>query len=149
MIYYPNKSSPQVCSYVLFPESSVSEDFFLELLDNANRTALDCASAAHAPHCVKLLIQHSATVLERHGHIYGRPRPETDPPVRRGGGHAKKKTTISRKAWQREKTMKMLPRIHYRLMAASYSIGGQDWERLYNFYDKDGSGQVGLEPVLP
>ena len=113
-----------------------------ELADLTNRTALDHAVFEKNSNCAALLSDAAfigARVAERHGAFVGKARALASGPslgARRATAFAGAKVAS-----------KILPRVRAKIQAAAYVSGGQDWEKLFRFYDKSGDGELQLEEL--
>ena len=113
-----------------------------ELADLTNRTALDHAVFEKNSNCAALLSDAAfigAHVAERHGAFVGKARALASGPslgARRATAFAGAKVAS-----------KILPRVRAKIQAAAYVSGGQDWEKLFRFYDKSGDGELQLEEL--
>ena len=113
-----------------------------ELADLSNRTALDHAVFEKNPNCAAMLSDSSfigARVAERHGDFVTKART-----IASGPSVSARRATAFAGAKVSEK---ILPRVRAKIQAAAYTAGGQDWEKLFRFYDKSGDGELQLEEL--
>ena len=119
-----------------------------EIEDNSRRTALDHAAGigegnGGGPFCTTLLADAElgrARLAERHEAFHSKAMAIAAAPRSRSARGAARLV--------KDRAMNdVLPRVRSKIQAAAYVAGGQDWDKLFRFYDKSGDGELQIDEL--
>lgn len=117
--------------------SCSASEMNLDLADNAHRTAMDHAVYSQHPECARVLADNRGRMYQRHATFA---QSQLGLPAK----HTKPSAKARRKEHRKNQLVKMLTPLRFKLRAASYRAGGQDWPKLFYNYDVNRDGTLSL-----